>query len=246
MFAGRRRQLALFLAGCLLGAWWSGSRHTSIVANSDNSLFTFDASLPCVISHDAMRLHRLHMIFNDRGRHDQTIRDPGSTQNPSLALILSLADASHSSRVRWTLAETWDDLNFGTQYLLTGIAASTRDPVLTYVRDDLRHQPVVLARDAPYSGRITIIIALYNRGAQLLRWVEATAAIPEIDRRDVRLCVADFTSDDVDVRAALERTGISFSLLVLSGAFSKTEALNACLHTVDDPNELIFTTVRAK
>ena len=89
-----------------------------------------------------------------------------------------------------------------------------------------------------------MILALFNRGSQLRALAGKLMAMP----RDpsTRLCVADFSSNDIDVAATLESTGFSFELITMPGNFSKTEALNACLATVTDPDELVFTTVRAR
>ena len=108
---------------------------------------------------------------------------------------------------------------------------------------------VELTDPSPESHRLTVIMALYNRGAQLRQWVDALAASDATEKAPHRtvLCVADFASTDAPVEALLATTGFTYRLLPLAGKFAKTVALNACLGSVDGPpdRQLVFTTVRA-
>ena len=143
---------------------------------------------------------------------------------------------------------TWPDRLFGTQYLFD-VRAATGALWTARMVDDARYQLQVELEPPgtdPAARRLWVIMALYNRGAQLRQWAEALAAATAADKTTDRtvLCVADFGSTDVDVEQALQSTGFAYRLLQLSGRFAKTRALNACLDVVDGApaEQLVFTT----
>lgn len=129
-----------------------------------------------------------------------------------------------------------------------GVPPTTAQPGPTrlsaLVVDDGRYQLQINPNDRSLGVPMVVIMALYNRGPQLLEWSTAMSKVQTVDKHEpFRICVADFASTDVDVHKQLERTGHEFRIVRMPGKFSKTAGLNACLETIKDPDAVVFTTV---
>jgi len=96
---------------------------------------------------------------------------------------------------------------FGMQYLLDVTVArgaeKSRSSFQLRVVDDRRYQLRVYDdQNLPFGGKgaVHVVVALYNRGRQLESWVSSLEKLSPQDKEQMRICLADFASTDINVR----------------------------------------------